>query len=425
VGGLRFVVKQLGPGPQYVAEAEDGRGGDYQIRGHASGQLVLEDRAGVESMHESIDAAETAAGQMNRKRYPLKVPKLSWKNYSWREPLFRSRRYNVNEMQIAQACDVPFLGTGHFTTQGRISRDGKTLAAPAHRLQWSGAIGDASQGASVVPALATACGYMDPYGARGGGHYWRATKAQVADVFRVLIKAANAGRKLYRAFPVMHGAALHLPGAQRQVAAWDAWLADARQLQHWRNWKKKDYPEKFKGLLGYHYVGQALFLPQEVIANLKSGKLKYGKLARHEEAHAGLHDVGSRAREISREAMTPSYWKRTEYPAAFVDVYQHPSEETMATLRGSKHKVKPQVRKDPYALVEIVEYNDGDKPYVKSLGYFRPLSNAELNLMWHPHKGKLDVRVHPQTWLTRVPFEHELPAQVRMEQMFLDIPPLV
>ena len=75
---------------------------------------------------------------------------------------------------------------------------------------------------------------------------------------------------------------------------------------------------------------------------------------------------------------------------------------------------------DVGTYVEIVEYNDGDEPYTKSLGIFRPLTSHELEIKWGRHPDeKLDVKVFPGTWLTRVEFEHEAVPEHELGQMEL------
>jgi hypothetical protein len=404
VGGLRFVVHRVGPS-DYSARAVDQKGHGYEIYTE-DGRIVLSDRTGELTEHESLDAAESEAGRVNRRQYPLKVPKFKWTKHTWRERRF-DKGYNTHDTLIAPACEVPFLGTGHFTS-------GRSAATTTKELGWVGAGGEWGRGTADIPALATACGIVDPYGARGAGAYWHATKAQVADVYRVLIKAANKGRKLYRVFPMLPAQAQFLPGSLRQVVSWDAWLASARNSYDWQRFLrsgKKDradsdpaWRNQGQAMMDYDFVGEALFLPREILAELKSGKLRFGKLETYEKEHAGIKDPSGRARSVGTSVVAPNRYRSLQFDPYIVE----------HTLRGGK------MQDVAHALVEIVEYNDGDKPYVKSLGYFRSLTHEELDIKWgNIRDKKLTVKPYPGTWLTRVDLDapRPLPATAELSQM--------
>jgi hypothetical protein len=394
----------VGPS-DYLARAVDQKGHGYEIYTE-DGRILLSDRTGELTEHESLDAAESAAGLVNRRQYPLKVPKFKWTKHTWREPRF-DKGYNTHETHIAEACDVPFLGTGHFTS-------GRSSGTTTRELGWVGAHGGWSYVAEEIPALATACGLVDPYGELSAGAYWNATKAQVADVYRVLIKAANKGRKLYRVFPMLPEQAQFLPGSLRQVVSWDSWLASARNKYDWQRFVrsgKKDrsiedrtWRAQGQAMSDYAYVGQALFLPREIIAELSSGKLRYSKLENYEKDHTGIKDPSGRARSVGQSVASPNRYRSLEYEPFIVE----------HTRRGGK------MVDVGHGLVEIVEYNDGDKPYVKSLGYFRSLTHEELEIKWGNVRDKeLTVKVYPGTWLTRVDADapRPLPPTAELSQM--------
>ena len=398
VGGLRFVVLRVGEENVYSSRAVDKKGHTYEIRSDSAGSIILTDRTGEDTEHESIDAAETAAGLLNRSEFPLQVPKFKWTKHTWREARFQGGGYNTHEVLIAPACDVPFLGTGHFTV-GKHS--GSTTAR--NLLGWTGAVGAWSYQAREVPDLATACGIIDPYCDPSAGAYFLATKDQVGDLYRVLIKAANKGRKLYRVFPVLPDHERHAFGSLRQLSAWDSWLTSSRARKHWDEWGRKakkgaTYPAEYRiHNSGYEYAGPALFKMQEITAELKAGKLRYPKLLSYEKDDAGVRGPSHRARSVGEAVLVPSRWQELLYDEFMVETTRR------GTLGIGTGKERPRMVEIGHALVEIVEYNDGDKPYVKSLGYFRSLSHEELDIKWGNRPGKkLEVKVYPGTWLTRI-----------------------
>lgn len=422
VGGLRFVVLRVGEDNVYSSRAVDEKGYTYEIRSDSAGAIILTDREGEDTVHENIDAAETAAGQMNRREHPLKVPKFKWTKDTWREARF-DKGYNTHELLSAPACDVPFLGTGHFTV-GRV-----TGFTTTDQLGWVGAVGAWSFQAKHVPSLGTACGILDPYCNPSAGAYFGATKGEIADLYRVLIKAANKGRTLYRVFPVLPDHERHPFGSLRQLSAWDSWLTSSRSRKHWDEWGRKakkgaTYPAKYRvHQLGYEYAGKALFNMQEVTAELKAGKLRYPKLLPYQKDYAGIKVAAPRARSVGEAVLVPSHWQGLLYDEFMVETTRR------GTLGVGTGKERPRMIEVGHALVEIVEYNDGDKPYVKSLGYFRSLSSEELDIKWGKHPGRtLDVKVYPGTWLTRIADATELggpalPAPELSGQMELGIVP--
>jgi hypothetical protein len=379
--------------------------------------LVLRTPDGEETRHESLDAAETEAGRHHRAAHPLRAPKMKWKRIDYKRWFWHEDgEYQEDAaMEIAEACDVPFLGTGHFvrnTFPGVGRRHGaegsrRGRATIARELEWKGAIGPwlaATVDGQLGDELGYACGYIDPYGAAHAGAYWNATRGQAQDQVRLLIKAANAGRKLYRVYPVRPDDALYLPGSRRQETAWDAWQSDSMSTAHFHSWSAGPYPRKHHTDHRYHYTGKAVYLTQQVLANLKSGKVRHGPMERFDKEQAGMHWPGARAREVARSAALYDKWRGIEYPAMLTE----------------RTRIAGKMARVGHTYVEIVEYNDGDEPYTKSLGIFRPRTSHELEIKWGRHPDeKLDVKVFPGTWLTRVEFEHEAVPEHELGQMEL------
>lgn len=406
VGGLRFAVRELS-NASYRAEAVDYGNRNYVIA-TGKGGLKLSHRDHGETFHESIDAAETAAGGLHRRDYPLAVPSLRWEQHNWTSELPKGGT-EKNSLRIAKVCDVPFLGSGHLIN-----------VAGSGSIDFVGARGGtpnllAFLSDEVTQALATACGMADPYAKSYMNAHWiTASEAQAKDFLRVLIKAANAGRKLYRAFPVQPRDLASIAGSRRQEYAWDAWDAQRTEaatakasLKAWRRTRGEEVWHDFESHHDDRYdsLGEPAFYGPEVVAGLSSGTLRYRDLNFNEIGHAGIQKAASHAYELSWVVVGPKIRKRMGYEPYLLDKELHGRQEILT----------------PYSLVEIVEYNDGDTPYVKSLGFFRALTSSERRQLQDDRPGrcltgdelrrrKVKVKVFGNTWLSQVQKPQAAPA---------------
>jgi len=362
VGGLRFTVKSVTKGGGYKAEAGDR--GQYVITASRSkpGVVKLKAPDGT-SIHSSIDEAETAAARHDRLQRPLEVPKLKWKKMKSAVRPYWRRYHNNNEAEVitaAEVCDLPFYGTGHFVIPQEWGEWGVISFAGAKGVQ------------GTYEALSEACGIVDPYGYDDIGQRWKMReKAQIKGLIAILNDAANRGRNFYRVYPYdVFTDDDFLAGARRQVYAW-SWF-DARSRYHeMLHDPKLDAPHQagFDRLMpGGYEPGQPAFYPDRIVDGLKSGPVSFPAKKAHElpDEDVGF-DIGE---DIAEDAVN---W----YGLKPVYQRQRPRRSRLEDGKALAAWLKRRVDQIAGSLVEVVEHNDGDEPYVRSLGVYAP-RNAKL-----------------------------------------------